>query len=198
MVRKISKGYRHFVIMVMWQSVLCLILVCISGCVQKSASNSTAVPDGISGTLNKSSIKEYLSEKSIVHSLGEASGVTGYNVQTPAYIPEGLLHTDKYVLTKIKIEDGFTYSVLQIWVWPYDSSVTLSFLQDPSLDGLGLGGGTYSEINGLPGLEKYTAGDKPKLSLYWKTSSMAYLVTGILDGPLNEDTLRNIAASVPD
>jgi hypothetical protein len=186
--------------MVMWQSALCLILVCISGCVQKSGSNSTAVPDGISGTLNKSSIKEYLSEKSIVYSLEEASGVIGYNIQTPTYIPDGFLHTDNYVLTKIRIEDGFTYSVLQIWVWSEDSSVTYSFLQDPSLDGIG--GGTDSEINGLPGLEKYTEGDntrdKPKLSLYWKTSSMAYLVTGILNGPLNEDTLRNIAASVPD
>jgi hypothetical protein len=158
------------------------------GCGERPASTSFPVPPDRGPNVTN------------VGSAEEASQIAGYRVVEPAFIPEGFEHSGQFALIVTQSPAGETnVNVMQTWISKDDRSIVFNFVQDPKLDGISGGGAT--EVAGLPGQRVLTAArpyrDYPLLDLYWRVADMAYVVGGPLKGPLDEDVLRRIAASVP-
>jgi len=128
-----------------------------------------------------------------VETVDEASQIVGYRVVTPAYLPPGIKSHKVYVMERGPAD--MPKHVQQIWTFE-DASLDLT--QDPVL--AGIGGGEEFEICGVTGqrqlLEARGAMPYRSLVLYWRDGEMAYVLTGTLNGPLDEATIMKVAESI--
>jgi len=130
-------------------------------------------------------------------SLEEASQITGYKVLAPDTLPGKFSRYNGIDIIKADDSGKITFKVMQRWVWEEDASVYLDLTQDPELDGIM--GGTQEQIGDWPGQRRlYPATEKAagKLELYWKTQDSAFVLFGFLTGPLDEETMYEVATSI--
>lgn len=117
-----------------------------------------------------------------IATLEEASQIAGYEVSTPAFIPEDFRRNRNIMISQHGVglpEDmatNFPKEVQQMWMWKEDSSVWFILTQSPKKFGVG------------------SSGDK--FSLSWDNGNMYYGLSGTLAGPLTKEVLNSIASSV--
>ena len=132
-----------------------------------------------------------------VSSLEEASRITGFTILAPGTLPGDFSRYGDIDIIKTGDNGKITYKVMQRWVWKEDASIYLDLTQDPELDGII--SGTPAQIGNRPGQRRlYPPDDKVagRLELYWKTQDSAFVLFGFLTGPLDEETMYTIAASI--
>jgi hypothetical protein len=129
--------------------------------------------------------------------LEEASQITGYKVLGPGIILGGFSNNNIIDIIETENNGRITFQTMQRWIWDEDPSVFFTLTQNPEIDGII--NGTPEQIGNWPGQKRLypPAGEKPgKLELYWKTEDMAFVLYGIFGGPLDEDTMYEIALSI--
>lgn len=130
----------------------------------------------------------------IVESRAEASEIAGYEIVSPAFLPEDLNVTPIITVEETGISD--VKRVMQVWN-STNGDVFFCLIQDPTLDGIG-NSEKGVDIGGILGERKYTPGNSNRcatLSLFWRYNGMSYVITGIVTKELSEDILEKIAVS---
>jgi hypothetical protein len=136
-------------------------------------------------------------------SVQEAAGIAGYTLAEPGFLPVGFVPTSQIHIIQPKAprpdSPRLPKYVTRSWTWEKDPSVGFLLTQDPKMSGLG--GGTATTINGVPGQQRLQGPNPPAmrhsfLNLFWRDGQFGYLLEATLSGPLTEDVVRQIAASV--
>jgi len=138
-----------------------------------------------------------------VATVADASRIAGFVVVEPAYIPEGF--------------SGGSFSVCQhgatlpedmkpkvIWIevqsfYVWQGEVRIIFMQTQGQHMSGIIGGEPAEICGHPGERWFDAAHDdmpPRLAFGWEDNGYYFSLFGMLAGPLDEETLMQIACSV--
>lgn len=127
-----------------------------------------------------------------------ASELAGYPVAVPQFIPAGFSRTDDNILVSRKLSETLPADVTQNWFFESDPSIGFTLVQDPELDGIGRSEPT--DIYGQPAQRRLYPADTSRpfssLALYWKDEQSAYSLWAVIDGPLTEEIVYKIAASV--
>ena len=89
--------------------------------------------------------------------------------------------------------------VQRFWHSQDDRTLSLNLTQNPTLGGIGAW--VPAMINGVPAERELLPAPPPDrphpmLSLFWRDGEFGYVLSGNLAGPLTEETLLKIAASV--
>lgn len=175
------------------------LLLLSSGCEAKLSTNSLssfpAVTQPAGAETSQPSTGLPVSLHVATSTLEEASQITGYRVLGPTNLPDGFSRYGD--IDVIKSRADVSYSVVQRWAWDQDSSVLIGLPQDPELDGI-IGGSPVQigRRTGQRALHRAVAGKPARLELYWKDGDMAFVLWGVLAGPLDESTVYDIALSV--
>jgi len=128
-----------------------------------------------------------------------AEELVGYPLAFPEYLPEGYVPSEYIHVNEFPFP-GQPRASERFWHNPDLQGLTLLTLTQSTF-AFGLGGGEPTEVNGLPGQRRVTEAHPPDrphdmLSLYWREGEYSYQLSGFLNGPMDEETLRKIAASV--
>jgi len=148
----------------------------------------------ISNMLNRNQVLAEENREAVikqVSTIEEASKVAGYQVVTPAAMPEDYSH----IITVFK-DKLYPANVVQ-QIWNYDEKSFICLVQDPVLDGIS--GGEKTDIFGFTGerlLLKAESHRPAVLVLYWQDDDMSYLLYGTLTESINEEILNSMTSSV--
>lgn len=139
-----------------------------------------------------------------VETLDEASQIAGYKLAFPALVPEGFERAENIFISQLGIP-GVTdnpdppRNAEITWTWEEDESVKFSLTQ--SSRKFSVGNAEPAEVCGVDGQRHYMEADEEhdmpaRLVFGWSDGEMYYSLFGMLKGPLDEETLMNIACSV--
>ena len=136
--------------------------------------------------------------------LEEASEVAGFEVVSPDFIPEGFcrsLHIsveDRCIPLSEIIEDcDMPVWVTQYWWWleyedlEFSERPFLMLVQSPGSIGTG---DTATEVGDHPATIKRE--DSASVTLFWEIDGMHFLLSGQINGPLTEELIYEMAASI--
>jgi hypothetical protein len=129
----------------------------------------------------------------------EASNIAGYKIASPSYIPDGFKSASELMINKVGVSDSSFNAVTRVWEWTKDTSIHIILTQTPVH--FDIGGGTAIEINGKT-VQKAFIQDidnpdiSPELSFAWEQGGSYFELTGSINGPLNENTMQDIMASI--
>jgi hypothetical protein len=149
--------------------------------------------------------EEQMAQRGVVNvdTVANASRIAGFPVAEPAYIPEGF--------------SGGSFSVYQhganlpenmkpkfIWIeaqsfYAWQGEERIMFILAQSQHKSTISGGEPAEICGHPGERWFDAAHDdmpPRLAFGWEDNGYYFALMSILDGPLDEETLMQIACSV--
>lgn len=139
--------------------------------------------------------------------LEEASEVAGFEVVSPAFIPEDFC---RYLYINVHdpcvgLPDGvdcdLSIQVTQMWAWLEDESVdpsqTVSLILIQTTESLGEGD-MPTEVGDHPATKNYLSveGCLAEVWLFWEIDGMYFLLTGAITAPITEEVLYEVAASV--
>ncbi len=133
-------------------------------------------------------------------SVAEASLIAGYAIGSPAFLPPGFEPASKIMISRVnRASSGSFVTVTRMWALKDDPSVYLELTQAPV--SFKVGGGQPTEVNGELGqislvrskLHPEIAAD---FTLAWEQQGVTFALTGSLKGPLDESTIREVAASI--
>ena len=146
-------------------------------------------PDGILG-----SISEFWN----VSSFEEAECITDYPIAIPTNLPDGFIRAENIIVNKRSTSHFEDRWVEHGWYIPGDPPYGFRLSQHSWK--LGLGNGEPAMINGIPGerhlLPAQSPDFQPLLSFLWEEGGYWYTVMGLLDGPITEEFLLEVAASL--
>ena len=133
-----------------------------------------------------------------VSSFQEAECYTGYPIAVPTHLPEDFIRSETIIVYKMGTSDWEDIFVEHGWYVPIDPAIGVRLSQHTRR--FSLGGGEPAVINGLPGerlLDPARPPDFPQgLTLLWKQGGYWYTVFGFLHGPITEEFLLKVAASL--
>jgi len=138
-----------------------------------------------------------------VETIADASRIAGFAVVEPAYIPEGFSGGSFSVyqhgaLLPEEMKPKFPdIEVQSFYSWQGEERIIFVLVQ--SQHKFSLGGGRPAEICGRPGERWFEGGhdDMPgRLAFGWEDDGNYFQLFGMLAGPLDEETLGQIACSV--
>ncbi len=128
----------------------------------------------------------------------EAECITGYPIAVPANLPEGFVRGEKITAGRRGSDHFEDRWVGQSWYIPGDTSYGFTLEQHSSK--FSLGNGEPAVINGFPGerelLPERPPDLPPLLSLLWEEDGYWYSIYGFLGGPITEEFLLEVAASL--
>lgn len=141
-----------------------------------------------------------------VDSIEVASKIAGFQVATPAYVPDGF-RPGKYsiMISGAGMPPGMSpkfnnTKIMQTFVWQEDENISIVLTQSPQQ--FGIGGGEPADICGRPGERKFSPADPEKgqpydkLTLGWEKEGRYYALTGWLSGPLDEAEMEKVSCSM--
>lgn len=147
------------------------------------------------------SIRSFGSQFWNVHSYEEAECVTGFPIYVPANLPDGFMQNDSISVSKMGSASFESRFVEHGWHLPGDTVYGFRLSQHSSEFGIN---GEPAIINGALG-ERHLLPARPPdfpplLTLLWKQDGYWFTVSGFLDGPITEEFLLKVAASlhIPD
>jgi len=129
----------------------------------------------------------------------EAEQITGYKIYSPSYIPLEFAPGSSIMISRHGFGENSEKTVTRIWWLPSDHKVYFSLIQNAAY--FEIGGGEAAEVNGKPGqralLQNPQKPDVPaELTLAWEQDGAFFALTGSIKGPLDEQELLKIAASL--
>ena len=132
-----------------------------------------------------------------VSTLEEAECITGYSIAYPAWLPDGFVRSEDISVVQPHFPNLPRYVERHFSALgdpPYGFRMSQNPLEH------GLGNGEPFMINGVPGerelLPARPPDTSPLLSLAWRIGGYTYSLTAFLHGPITEEVLLKIAASV--
>ena len=142
-------------------------------------------------------IRNWGSQSWTVSTLEEAECITGYPIAVPAWLPDGFVRSDNIFVNQPPFPNSPRF-VQQFWHDSGDPAYGFDLEQNPGQ--IGLSGGEPAMINGIPGERSFHPADSnrpnPLLSLAWRVGEYTYFLTAFLHGPVTEEVLLKIAASL--
>ena len=133
-----------------------------------------------------------------VSSFQEAACITGYPISVPTNLPDGFIRSESIVVGKRGSEHIEERSVWHSWYIPGDPPYGFR-LEEHSLR-ISLLGGEPAIINGIPGERRLRPEQPPEvpplLTLLWEEGGHWYKIMGFLQGPITEEFLLEVAASL--
>ena len=133
-----------------------------------------------------------------VTSFEEAECITVYPIALPTNLPEGFIRGENIIVSKRGsdyFEDRF---VEHGWGIPGDP--TYGFRLEQHSSKIGLGNGEPAMINGIPGERRLRPARPPDfpplLTFLWEEGEYTFAISGFLDGPITEEFLLEVAASL--
>ena len=149
-------------------------------------------PEGILGTI---------SEFWNVSSFEEAECITDYPIAIPTNLPDGFIRAENVIVNKRSTSHFEDRWVEHGWYIPGDPPYGFRLSQHSWK--LGLGNGEPAMINGIAGERLLELGSPPDfppllsfLSFLWEEDGYWYTISGFLDGPITEEFLLEVAASL--
>ena len=173
--------------------------------VQPTDAPETAIPPECIGVyvtntpdLNRpESIRNWGSQSWTVSTVEEAECITGYPISVPAWLPDGFVRSDNIFVNQPPFPNSPRF-VQQFWHDSGDPAYGFDLEQNPGQ--IGLSGGEPAMINGIPGERSFHPADSnrpnPLLSLAWRVGEYTYFLTAFLHGPVTEEFLLEVAASL--
>ena len=132
-----------------------------------------------------------------VSTLEEAECITGYPIAVPAWLPDGFVRSENIFVNQPPFPNSPRF-VQQFWHDSGDAAYGFNLEQNPGQ--IGLSGGDPATINGIPGERSFHPADSnrpnPLLSLAWRVGEYTYFLTAFLHGPVTEEVLLEVAASL--
>ena len=132
-----------------------------------------------------------------VSTVEEAECITGYPISVPAWLPDGFVRSDNIFVNQPPFPNSPRF-VQQFWHNSGDPAYGFDLEQNPGQ--IGLSGGDPAMINGIPGERKLLPARPPdtptRLSLTWEDGGYTYFLAAFLHGPITEEVLLKIAASL--
>jgi hypothetical protein len=149
--------------------------------------------------------EEQMAQRGVVNvdTVTDASRIAGFPVAEPDYIPEGFSGGSFSVsqlgagLPEDMKPKFVQINVQRIWSWEGNHKVMFVLIQSQHKSGIG--GGEPAEICGHPGERRFDEAhdDMPdRLAFGWEDDGNYFQLFGMLAGPLDEETLMQIACSV--
>ncbi len=143
------------------------------------------------------SIRSFGSQFWNVSSYEEAECVTGFPIYVPANLPDGFMQNDSISVSKMGSASFESRFVEHGWHVPGDTVNGFRLSQHSSEFGIN---GEPAIINGALG-ERHLLPARPPdfpplLTLLWKQDGYWFTVSGFLDGPITEEFLLKVAASL--
>ena len=131
--------------------------------------------------------------------IAEAEQITGYKIYTPSHIPAGFVPGSSIMTSTIGFGENAHKTVTRIWWLPDDHKTYFSLIQNPGY--FEIGGGEPAEVNGKPGQRAFLQDPKEpdvpaELTLAWEQEGAFFALTGSMKGPLDEQEVLKIAASL--
>ena len=146
-------------------------------------------PDGILG-------RDYQSWN--VSTFEEAECIIDYSIAVPINLPEGFIRGENIIIHKRS-----TSHFEDRWVehgWGIPGGPSYGFRVSQHSWKYSLGNGEPAVINGIPGQRRLRPAMPPDfpplLTLLWEEDGYWYTVMGFLDGPITEEFLLDVAASL--
>ena len=133
-----------------------------------------------------------------VSSFEEAECITDYPIAIPTNLPDGFIRGENIIVHKRSTSHFEDRWVEHGWGIPGDPSYGFRVSQHSWK--FGLGDGKPTVINGIPGERSLRPAIPPDfpplLTLLWEEDGYWYTVMGFLDGPITEEFLMEVAASL--
>ena len=139
-------------------------------------------PEGIRGRLN-----EFWN----VSSFEEAECITDYPIAVPTNLPDGFIRAQNMIVYKHGTSHFEDRWVEHSWYIPGDPPY--GFMLSQHSWKFSLGNGEPAIINGIPG-ERLV--DHQGLTLLWEENGYWFTIFGVLHGPITEEFLLEVAASL--
>ena len=159
-----------------------------------SALDPTSTPD----PNRPEGIRGMSSEFWNVSSFEEAECITGFVAAIPTNLPDGFIRGKNIIVYKRSTSHFEDRWVEHGWYVPGDPAYGFRLSQHTRK--FGLGNGEPAVINGVPGerlLEPGRATDfGPWLTLLWEKDGYWFTIFGVLHGPITEEYLLEVAASL--
>ena len=133
-----------------------------------------------------------------VSTFEEAECITDYSIAVPTNLPEGFIRSENIIVHKRSTSHFEDRWVEHGWGIPGDPSYGFRVSQHSWK--YSLGNGEPAVINGIPGQRRLRPAMPPDfpplLTLLWEEDGYWYTVMGFLDGPITEEFLLDVAASL--
>ncbi len=133
-----------------------------------------------------------------VSSFEEAECITDYPIAIPTNLPDGFIRGENIIVSKRSTSHFEDRWVEHGWGIPGDPSYGFRVSQHSWK--FSLGNGEPTMINGIPGERSLRPAIPPDfpplLTLLWEEEGYWYTVMGFLDGPITEEFLLEVAASL--
>ena len=159
-----------------------------------SALDPTSTPDPNRPEGFRGRISEFWN----VSSFEEAECITGYPIAIPTNLPDGFIRGENIIVYKRGTSHFEDRWVEHGWGIPGDPSYGFRVSQHSWK--FGLGNGEPAVINGIPGERSLRPAIPPDfpplLTFLWEEDGYWYTVMGFLDGPITEEFLLEVAASL--
>ena len=186
----------------LWLLVTCLVVVSLVPLLLASCHSSDGGEEEPSLTPEE---EEQMAQQGVVNvdTVADASRIAGFPVVEPAYIPEGfsggsfsVLHHGANPPEDMKTK-FIWINVERIWAWEGEERII--FVLTQSQHKSNIIGSEPAEICGRQGQRWFDAAhdDMPaRLAFGWEDDGNYFSLFGMLAGPLDEETLMQIACSV--
>ena len=133
-----------------------------------------------------------------VSSFEEAECITDYPIAIPTNLPDGFVRAENVIVNKRSTSHFEDRWVEHGWGIPGDPSYGFRVSQHSWK--YSLGNGEPTMINGIPGERRLRPAIPPDfpplLTLLWEEGGYWYAIMGFLDGPITEEFLLEVAASL--
>ena len=133
-----------------------------------------------------------------VSSFEEAECITDYPIAIPTNLPDGFIRGENIIVHKRSTSHFEDRWVEHGWGIPGDPSYGFRVSQHSWK--YSLGNGEPAMINGIPGERRLRPAIPPDfpplLTLLWEEGGYWYAISGFLDGPITEEFLLEVAASL--
>ena len=133
-----------------------------------------------------------------VSSFEEAECITDYPIAIPTNLPDGFIRGENIIVNKRSTSHFEDRWVDHGWGIPGDPSYGFRVSQHSWK--YSLGNGEPTMINGIPGERRLRPAIppdfQPLLTLLWEEGGYWYAIMGFLDGPITEEFLLEVAASL--
>ena len=143
------------------------------------------------------SIRNFGSQVWPVYSYDEAECITGYPIYIPANLPDGFIRAEQIIVSKMGSDHFENRFVEHGWYIPGDPGYGFRLQQHSSK--FSLGSGEPFTVNGFPGEREasHPSSDLPPLlSFLWEQEGYWFSISGFLHGPITEEFLLEVAASL--
>jgi len=149
--------------------------------------------------------EEQMAQRGVVNvdTVADASRIAGFTVAEPDYIPEGFSGGSFGVYQHgANLPEDISPKFVRIEVQSFyvlQGEERIMFILAQSQHKSTISGGEPAEICGHPGERWFDAAHDdmpPRLAFGWEDNGYYFALMSILDGPLDEETLMQIACSV--